>query len=178
MTTNILKTIYHNIFTVFFKASFTLFVFQFLLLLSGSAGVHFLLAAVPEVEQSVVLVGTKVGEVSEQAVSEPLVTQYARPPGFGQHSVVGPVVTDPLLGTEWPLAVRCGGVSATALLPAGVLPLRVRQLQEHGAWWETSRAGCISFTVSSDQKAFCVVVCCDVTNLLRECTGACSQRGN
>lgn len=90
---------------------------------SGSAGVHFLLAAVPEVEQSVVLVGAEVGEVSEQAVGQLLVTQHARPPGFGQHGVVGPVVTDPLLAAEWPVAVGGGGVSASALLPTGVLPL-------------------------------------------------------
>lgn len=103
------------------------------LLLSGSAGVHLLLAAVPEVEQSVVLVGTEVGKVSEQAVGEPLVPQHARPPRLGQHGVVGPVVTDPLLTAERPLAVGGGGVSAPALLPARVLPLGVWQLQEHGA---------------------------------------------
>lgn len=77
MNTEILKSSSHSLFTVF-----TLF-FSSSLLLSGCAGVHFLLAAVPDVEQSVVLVGTKVSEVSEQAVSEPLVTQNARPPGFG-----------------------------------------------------------------------------------------------
>lgn len=101
--------------------------------MSGSAGVHFLQAAVPEVEQSVVLVGAEVGEVSEQAVGEPLVPQHTRPPGLGQHGVVGPVVTDLLLAAERPLAVGGGGVSAPALLSAGVLPLGVRQLQEHGA---------------------------------------------
>lgn len=105
---------------------------------SGSAGVHFLLAAVPEVEQSVVLVGTEVSEVSEQTVCEPLVPQQARPPGLGQHGVVGPVVSDPLFAPKRPLAVGCGGVSAPALLPAGVLPLGVRQLQEHGAWRKRS----------------------------------------
>lgn len=154
------------------EATFTRFVFQCSVLLSGSAGVHFLLAAVPEVEQSIVFVGTKVGEVPEQAVSEPLVTQHACPPGFGQHRVVGPEVADPLLRAEGPLAVGRGGVSAPALLPAGVLPLRVWQLQEHGAWRETSRE---SWKL---QCPLCVVGCFDVTNLLRECTGACSQRGN
>lgn len=102
-------------------------------LLSGSAGVHLLLAAVPEVEQSVVLVGTEVAKVSEQAVGEPLVPQHARPPRLGQHGVVGPVVTDPLLTAERTLAVGGGGVSAPALLPARVLPLGVWQLQEHSA---------------------------------------------
>lgn len=72
---------------------------------SGRAGAHLLLAAVPEVEQSVVLVGAEVGKVSEQAVSKPLIAQHARPPRLGQHGVVGPVVTDPLLAAERTLAV-------------------------------------------------------------------------
>lgn len=101
---------------------------QLPLLLSGSAGVHLLLAAVPEVEQSVVLVGAEVGEVPEQAVSEPLVPQHPRPPGFCQHGVVGPVITGPLFAAERPLAVGGGGVPASALLPARVLPLGVWQL--------------------------------------------------
>lgn len=101
--------------------------------LSWSASIHLLLTAVPEVEQSVVLVGAEVGEVSKQAVGEPLITQHASPPCLGQHGVVGPVVTDPLLASKRPLAVGGGGVSASALLPARVLPLGVWQLQEHGA---------------------------------------------
>lgn len=85
---------------------------------SGGTGVHLLLAAVPQDEQSVVLVGAEVSEVSEQAVCELLVTQHPCPPRLGQHGVVGPVVTDPLLPPERPLAVGGGGVSASALLPA------------------------------------------------------------
>lgn len=103
------------------------------LLPSGSAGVHFFLAAVPEVEQSAVLVGAKVSDVSEQAFGELLVPQHTRPPGLGQHGVVGPVVTDPLFAAKRPLAVGGGGVPAPALLAARVLPLGVRQLQEDGA---------------------------------------------
>ncbi|KAG7236654.1 hypothetical protein INR49_000631 [Caranx melampygus] len=75
----------------------------------------------------------QVSEVSEQAVSQPLVSQHASPPGFGQHGVVGPVVTHPLLAAERPVAVGGGGVSAAPLLPTRVLPLGVGQLQEDGA---------------------------------------------
>lgn len=116
-----------------FSKSFYILLSSRLVLWSGRAGVHLLLAAVPEVQQSVVLVGAEVAKVSEQAVGEPLVAQHARPPGFGQHGVVRPVVTGPFLAAERPLAVGGGGVSAPALLPARVLPLRIRQLQEHGA---------------------------------------------
>lgn len=89
---------------------------------SGRAGAHFLLTAVPEAEQSVVLVGAEVGEVSEEAVGELLVPQHACPPGLGQHGVVGPVVAHALLAPKRPLAVGSGGVAAAALLPARVLP--------------------------------------------------------
>lgn len=77
-------------------------------LASGGACAHFLLAAVPEVQQSVVLVGTEVCEVFEQAVSKPLITQHTCPPGFGKHCVVSPVVASLLLSTEWPLDVGGG----------------------------------------------------------------------
>lgn len=100
---------------------------------SGRAGVHLLLTAVPEVHQSVVSVGTEVGEVSEEAVGELLVPEHPRPPGLGQHGVVGPVVTDTLVPPKRPLAVGSGGVAASPLLPTRVLPLQVRQLQEDGA---------------------------------------------
>lgn len=144
--------------------------------MSRSAGVHFLLAAVPEVEQSVVLVGAEVGEVSEQAVGEPLVPQHARPPGLGQHGVVGPVVSDLLFAAKRPLAVGCGGVSAAALLPAGVLPLGVRQLQEHGAWQKRSTLKRVHFQTT--EKAADVFARGAATNLLRGYTGVCSPRGN
>lgn len=85
---------------------------------SGSAGVHFLLTAVPEGQQSVVFVDTEVAEVSEEAIGQLLVPEHARPPGFGQHSVVGPVVTNALVPPKRTLAVRSGGVPASALLPA------------------------------------------------------------
>lgn len=104
-----------------------------LTLLSGSAGVHLLLAAVPEALKSVVFVAAEVGEVSEQPVRQPLVAQHSGSPRFGQHGVVGPVVAHPLLSSERALAVGGGGVSTAALLPARILPLSVRQLQEHGA---------------------------------------------
>lgn len=120
---------------------------------SGGAGIHLLLAAVPEVQQPVVFVGTEVGEVSEQAVGQPLVPQHARPPGFGQHGVVGPVVTHPLLATEWPMAVGGGGVSAAPLLPTRVLPLGVGQLQEDCACWSRGSA----FT-SQHVKSSCVLI--------------------
>lgn len=90
---------------------------------SGRAGAHFLLTAVPEAEQPVVLVGAEVGEVPEEAVGELLVPQRARPPGLGQHGVVGPVVAHALLPAKRPLAGGGGGVAAAALLPARVLPL-------------------------------------------------------
>lgn len=85
---------------------------------SGSAGVHFLLTAVPEVDQSIVFVGTEVGEISEEAIGELLVPKQACPPGLGQHSVVGPVVTNTLFPSKRALAGRSGGVPAPALLPA------------------------------------------------------------
>ncbi|CAG12357.1 unnamed protein product [Tetraodon nigroviridis] len=89
---------------------------------SGRAGVHFLLTAVPEVQQPLVFVGAEVGEVPEEAVGELLVPEHARPPGLGQHGVVGPVVAHPLLPPKRPLAVGSGGVPPSALLPARVLP--------------------------------------------------------
>lgn len=100
---------------------------------SGSAGVHFLLTAVPEARQSVVLVGAEVGEVPEEALGQPLVPERARPPRLGQHGVVGPVVAHALVPAKRALAVGRGGVPPSALLPAGVLPFQVRQLQEDGA---------------------------------------------
>lgn len=86
-------------------------------LASGSAGVHSLLTAVPEVQQSIVFVGTEVGEVSEEAVSKLLIPKHTCPPGLGQHSVVGPIVANTLLPTKQPLAVRSGRVPTSTLLP-------------------------------------------------------------
>lgn len=100
---------------------------------SGSAGVHSLPTAVPEVQQPVAPVGAEVSEVPEEAVGELLVPERARPPGLGQHGVVGPVVAHPLLRPKRPLAAGGGGVSPAALLPAAVLPSEVGQLQEDGA---------------------------------------------
>ncbi|KAG9329766.1 hypothetical protein JZ751_029703, partial [Albula glossodonta] len=73
----------------------------------------------------------EVGEVAEQAVSQPLVSQDAGAPGLSQHGVVGPVVAYALLSAKQALCGRGGGVTSTPLLAARVLPLGVRQLEEH-----------------------------------------------
>lgn len=111
-------------------------------------------------EQAVVLVGAEVGEVPEQAVGEPLVAQRARPPDLGQHGVVGPVVADALLSAVRALAVGGGGVSASALLPARVLSLGVRQLQEHGAWWRRGRRRLVGLR---EKECVSVCVCVSLT---------------
>ncbi|KAF3858840.1 hypothetical protein F7725_012041 [Dissostichus mawsoni] len=81
------------------------------------AGVHLLLAAVPQLQQPVVFVGAEVGEVSQQPVGQPLVPQHPRPPGLGQHGVVGPVVAHPLLAAVRPLVVGAPerGIKADAV---------------------------------------------------------------
>lgn len=107
---------------------------MWILLLSGSAGVHSLLAAVPESHESVVPVRAELCEVFEQAVGQPLVTQHSGPPRFRQHGVVGPVIAHPLLAAKRPLAVGRGGVSASPGLTTGILPLGIWQLQEDCAW--------------------------------------------
>lgn len=68
--------------------------------LSGGAGVHFLHTVLPEAHKPVVLVGAEVREVSEEPLGELFVSQDAGAPCFGQHGVVGPVVTDTLFGAK------------------------------------------------------------------------------
>lgn len=94
---------------------------------------HLIQAVSPEGQQAAVFVPAEVGEVSQQAVSKPLVAGGAGAPGFGQHGVVGPVVAHTLLA-EHVLVGGAGGVAPAALLPAGELPLGVGQLQKHRPW--------------------------------------------
>lgn len=98
------------------------------LLPSGGASINFLQANVPEVQQSVVFIGTEVCKVFQQAVSHSLVTQSTGPPGFCQHGVVGPIEANPIFTTDRPLVGGCSGVPASTLLPTGILSFGVWQL--------------------------------------------------
>lgn len=117
-----------------YRFSLTQYLLPFLhcLFLRGTC-VHFLHTTFPVGHQSIILVGTKVCEISQQAVSQFLIPQHTGPPGFGQHGVVGPIVAHSLLRTKQILIGRVGGVTAPPL-STGVFPFWVRQLKKNGTW--------------------------------------------